>query len=105
MDMINCIKVGEATEIKGHDLMKRVYSREGKSPTLNSMNGGNREPKVEVNLWRRLSVVECERLQTVPDNYTLVPWKNRMMSNSQRYKMLGNGWTIDVITHILKGLK
>ncbi len=48
--------------------------------------------------FRRLSPLECERLQTVPDNYTLG------VSNSQRYKMLGNGWTVDVITHIFKGL-
>jgi site-specific DNA-cytosine methylase len=54
---------------------------------------------------RLLTPLECERLQTVPDNYTLVPIGNRMMSNTQRYKMLGNGWTIDVITHILKGIK
>ena len=45
---------------------------------------------------RRLHPIECERLQTVPDNYTA------SVSNTQRYKMLGNGWTIDVITHILK---
>lgn len=43
---------------------------------------------------RRLTPVECERLQTVPDNYT------DCVSNSQRYKMLGNGWTVDVIAHI-----
>lgn len=45
---------------------------------------------------RKLYLVECERLQTVPDNYTA------HVSNSQRYKMLGNGWTVDVITHILQ---
>jgi DNA (cytosine-5)-methyltransferase 3A len=44
--------------------------------------------------YRRLSVVECERLQTLPDNYTVG------VSNTQRYKMLGNGWTVDVIAHI-----
>lgn len=48
---------------------------------------------------RRLTPVECERLQTVPDNYT------NHVSDSQRYKMLGNGWTIDVIAHILKHMK
>jgi DNA-cytosine methyltransferase len=48
---------------------------------------------------RRYSAIECERLQTVPDNYT------NHVSNSQRYKMLGNGFTVDVICHILKGLK
>jgi site-specific DNA-cytosine methylase len=49
--------------------------------------------------WRKLTPVECERLQTVPDNYT------NHVSNSQRYKMLGNGWTIEVICHILKKIK
>ena len=47
---------------------------------------------------RKLTPVECERLQTVPDNYTAG------VSNSQRYKMLGNGWTVDVIAHVLKGI-
>jgi len=48
--------------------------------------------------WRKLTPLECERLQTVPDNYT------EGVSNTQRYKMLGNGWTVDVIAHILKSL-
>jgi len=48
---------------------------------------------------RRLTPIECERLQTVADNYT------NHVSDSQRYKMLGNGWTIDVIAHILKYAK
>lgn len=43
---------------------------------------------------RRLTPIECERLQTVNDNYT------NHVSDSQRYKMLGNGWTVDVISHI-----
>lgn len=46
--------------------------------------------------YRKLTVLECERLQTVPEGYT------EGVSNTQRYKMLGNGWTIDVIAHILK---
>ena len=45
-------QVGIATDIKGHDILKRVYSPNGKSPTLNSMGGGNREPKVVVGAWR-----------------------------------------------------
>ena len=48
--------------------------------------------------YRKLSCLECERLQTVPDGYT------KGVSNTQRYKMLGNGWTVDVIAHIFKGL-
>jgi DNA (cytosine-5)-methyltransferase 1 len=53
---------------------------------------------------RRLTPTECETLQTVPQNFTLAPhpvYKNKMMSNTQRYKMLGNGFTVDVIAHIL----
>lgn len=45
---------------------------------------------------RKLTPLECERLQTLPDNYTI------LVSDSQRYKMLGNGWTIEVIKHIFK---
>jgi len=48
--------------------------------------------------YRKLTPIECERLQTVPDNYT------QSVSNTQRYKMLGNGWTVDVIAHILKSM-
>jgi len=47
-------------------------------------------------LWRKLTVKECERLQTLPDDYT------EGVSNSRRYKAIGNGWTCDIIAHILK---
>ena len=47
---------------------------------------------------RKLTVTECKRLQTVPDEYEFP------VSNSQAYKMLGNGWTVDVIAHILRHL-
>ena len=59
----------------------------------------NHAPKVIDELgYRKLTPVECERLQTVPDNYT------NHVSNTQRYKMLGNGWTVDVIAHIFRGM-
>jgi DNA-cytosine methyltransferase len=95
-----CIQVGEA-DLKGHDIIKRVYSPKGKAPTLTTMGGGHREPKVIVDelTWRKLTPLECERLQTVPDGYT------EGVSNTQRYKMLGNGWTVDVVAHILKGIR
>jgi DNA-cytosine methyltransferase len=48
---------------------------------------------------RRLTPVECERLQTVPDNYTVG------VSDTQRFKMLGNGWTIDIIAHLLNNMR
>lgn len=62
---------------------------------------------------RCLTPRECERLQCVPDNYTKVQYQKitkkgnqtKWISNSQRYKMLGNGWTIDVIAHFFKNLK
>ena len=170
-------QVGVAVDIKGHDQIKRVYSEDGKSPTLTTCGGGHREPKVMVDErvnkpetisvdkqkkqltikeatkkgyttiedgdcfdmtfpnsktrrgrnmkdksncltaanydymryehsdeeqqvhWRKLTPIECERLQTVPDNYT------NHVSNTQRYKMLGNGWTIEVIAHILKNME
>ena len=58
--------------------------------------------------WRKLTPIECERLQTVPDNYTskgVRDGKEVKISNTQRYKMLGNGWTINVIAHIFKSLR
>jgi DNA-cytosine methyltransferase len=202
--------IGTAVDVNGHDILKRVYSPNGKSPTVNTMGGGNREPKVvagawrgrslnedgknvkwkdtkpkqiletrkdeksntvstftkdnlvvqsyrevrteeakkarrenrqktgkdhtpfrakelqprddgkvgtvtpslnndhKISLtkdndqevyWRKLTPLECERLQTVPDNYT------NHVSNTQRYKMLGNGWTIEVIAHILQNME
>lgn len=50
-------------------------------------------------ILRRFTPVECERLQTVPDNYT------KSASDTQRYKMLGNGWTVDVIVEFFKNLQ
>jgi site-specific DNA-cytosine methylase len=49
--------------------------------------------------YRKLTPIECERLQTVPDNYT------NHVSNTQRYRMLGNGWNVDTIVHLLNYLK
>jgi DNA (cytosine-5)-methyltransferase 3A len=177
-------QVGTAVDIRGYDIIKRVYSPDGKSPALTTMQGGHRQPKVvtgawrgrynkdgsttqklelrrddktnslttvqkdnvvvttkpnQVNPskdaggkqpymqdrvfdergkshaltasfasrtnvatdvhWRKLTPLECERLQTVDDNYT------EGVSNTQRYKMLGNGWTVDVISHILSNIK
>lgn len=93
------IQVGTA-DIKGFDIIKRVYSPEGKSPTLTTMQGGHRQPKVaeDETRWRKLTPLECERLQTVPDNYT------EGVSNTQRYKMLGNGMTVEVIKHIFRSI-
>jgi len=140
-----CHHVATATDIKGNDSIKRVYAESGKAPTLTTMGGGHREPKVlcgrvvgrrinpitnkrdDYNLdikpkqrfeprkdeksgtlttvqkdnilfkdptYRKLTVTECEKLQTVPLGYT------EGVSNSQRYKMLGNGFTVEMVSWI-----
>jgi site-specific DNA-cytosine methylase len=53
----------------------------------------------DVDGLRYITPVECERAQTIPDGYT------DCVSNTQRYKSIGNGWTVDVIVHILNHLK
>jgi len=94
-------RVGTAENISGHDSIKRIYSDDGKCPTLTTMQGGHREPKIAVDeiKWRKLTPLECERLQTFNDGYT------EGVSNSQRYKALGNSWTVDVIVHIFKNME
>jgi site-specific DNA-cytosine methylase len=68
-------------------------------------SGGNHSDMdilvVEPDVCRRYSITECERLQTIPDGYT----QGKGVSNSQCYKALGNGWTVDVIAHILRGMR
>jgi len=142
------VQVATADTIKGYDIIKRIYSPMGKSPTLTTMQGGHREPKVAIGRivnrrldengirkdnqldlpfttklevrqddksncittvqkdnvvtdgmkWRKLTPLECERLQGLPDGYT------SEVSNSQRYKMLGNGFNVPTIKHIFKNL-
>jgi len=90
----------EDADISGNQSIKRVYHADGKSPCLTTMGNGHREPKIfqDKKHFRKLTPLECERLQTVPDGYT------EGVSNTQRYKMLGNGWTVDVIAHIFSNI-
>lgn len=80
---------------------ERVYSLYGKSVTIKA-NGGGRGAKTGLYLIddtvRKLTPLECERLQTLPDNYTAG------LSDTARVKAIGNGWTVEVIAHILRGL-
>jgi len=69
---------------KDHELMEFV--------------GTNADPFENV-VIRKLTPIECERLQTLPDNYTAG------VSDTQRYNMIGNGWTVDIVAHIFKNLK
>lgn len=121
------IHVANASDIKGNEQIKRIYSDAGKAPTLSTCQGGHREPKVAIyqrprgknnggvhteksptltsNSWehnntlqyRKLTPTECARLQTFPDG-----WCENIVSNSQSYKCYGNAWTVDVIAHIFK---
>jgi len=80
-----------------------IRTPEQKSKTLTASghgitNSGSTNIKLSDDYLRIPTPIECERLQTVPDNYT------DNVSNRQRYRMLGNGWTVDVITHIFKKL-
>ncbi|MFW9950238.1 MAG: DNA cytosine methyltransferase, partial [Candidatus Thorarchaeota archaeon] len=70
---------------------ERIYKE--KSPTIRASRQGQKNES-----GNKLNPRDYEILQTVPDNYT------NHVSNTQRYKMLGNGWTVDVIAHIFKGL-
>lgn len=57
---------------------------------------------------RKISPIECERFQTLPDNYTqygLFDGVEKPISHTKRFECIGNGWTVDVIAHIFKGLK
>jgi DNA (cytosine-5)-methyltransferase 3A len=85
-----------ATQLGNSESFGNSTSEKGKAFTLRKCepNGVIIDSKI-----RRLTPIECERLQTVRDNYT------NHVSDSQRYKMLGNGWTVDVITHFFKYMK
>ncbi|QIG05116.1 DNA (cytosine-5-)-methyltransferase [Proteus sp. ZN5] len=93
------IHVANASDIKGNEQIKRIYSDAGKAPTLSTCQGGHREPKVATDnvTYRKLTPTECARLQTFPDG-----WCENIVSNSQSYKCYGNAWTVDVIAHIFK---
>jgi DNA (cytosine-5)-methyltransferase 3A len=83
-------------DYKNHDIHKRIFNPAFKVHTLTTCGGGNTQKKVYVNgKARKLTPLEYERLQTLPDNYTAG------VANSHRYTAIGNGWTVDVIAHIL----
>lgn len=91
------IQINQSKESNGVQpyQQNRVYDPSGKSPALlTEMSSGSHAIEISPRI-RRLTPVECERLQGIPDNYTLA------ISNTQRYKCLGNGWQIDTIVHIL----
>lgn len=81
----------------------RAYFKDGKMCTLPKNNPSNKLNILldyDKDIYRRIHPIEAERCQNVPDNYTKVEG----VSENRRLEMLGNGWTVDVITHIFKGL-
>jgi len=92
--MVKIGYIGEGEQNGQGGQANRIYDEIGKSPTLSSFS-----PLIQNNLGiRKLTPIECERLQGVPDDYT------SMVSNTQRYKCLGNAFNCDVIAHILQYL-
>lgn len=92
-------KVQCTLEIKGHRHMKEVYNLNGKCNTLTTCGGENLQKKVfQDGRCRKLTPIEYERLQTLPDNYT------SCVADTHRYNAIGNGWTVDIIAHIFKNL-
>lgn len=88
---------------KGHAGHIRTYTQKAGCLTGGAHSGGNHSDMTLLAVspynLRRLSILECERLQTLPDNYT------EGVSNTQRYKMIGNAWTVDVIAHIFRNIE
>ena len=75
-----------------------IKAQNGKTPSLTTSSWPNNNLLLNEGFVRKLTPIECERLQTVPDGYTSV------VSDTQRYKALGNGWTVDIISHIFKSM-
>ena len=92
--------IGNA-KLSGNQTIKRVYHAEGKAPTLTTMGGGHREPKIYTGdmKFRKLTPLECTRLQTFPDGYT------EGVSRTQAYKMLGNSFTVKMVKCILRPMR
>lgn len=85
--------------LKGHDIIRRVYSTETKSPTLTACRGGNHQVKIlDDGRPRKLTPHEYRRLQTVPD------WYKMNVADGHIYNMCGDGWTVEVIKWILGGM-
>ena len=94
------IKVGHFNK---NSQANRCYSINGLTVALSALGGGMGAKtglyETSEGLFRKLHPIECERLQGLPDNYT------EGFSNNKRYKALGNAFNVDVVAHIVRGLK
>lgn len=93
------VQINHDTESNGRQpyQQNRVYSANGITPALCSAHAGHAPAVMTPNaVLRRLTPTECSRLQTIPD------WYEWGCSDTQAYRMLGNGWTVEVIKHIFQ---
>lgn len=97
------VQIGNIYKNGHNSASGRVYDSEGISPTLDTAQGGNRQPKVIDELKiRRLTPIECERLQAFPDDWTKYGKDGELISDTQRYKMCGNAVTTNVIRDVFE---
>src|SRR5699024_6269589 len=95
-------KIGEYlfSSITYYRVNKRQYAqRFNDCKKFNTLTAQDKHGILNEGYIRKLTPIECERLQTLPDNYT------EGISKTQRYKALGNGWTVDVISHMFNSLR
>lgn len=106
---VNDIKVAGTLDEGGwekrHESSRRVYDPDGLAPTIPTGTGGGVMPKIaNGSRIRRLTPLECERLQAFPDDWTKFGRDGELISDSQRYKMCGNAVTVNVIEAIFTQL-
>lgn len=99
-------KVCAELKVNTTEMCKRIYNPDFKMATLTCVSGGYQEKKVLDNgRPRKLTEIEYERLQGVPDNFTNVLVNGRKISYTKRCSLMGNAWNESTIEHIFKGLK
>lgn len=99
-------KVCATLNVNTMEMNKRIYHPDYKMCTLTCINGGYHEKKIMDNSRpRKLTEIEYERCQGLPDGYTDVKMNGKSISYSKRCSLCGNGWTLPVVKHILSGLK
>ena len=99
-------KVCAELKVNTTEMCKRIYNPDFKMATLTCVSGGYQEKKVLDNgRPRKLTEIEYERLQGVPDNFTNVLVNGRKISYTKRCSLMGNAWNEPTIEHIFRGLK
>jgi len=96
--LLKKIDITGAPDLACIDVYNKKIKLDNKSPAL-TLPHHNSTRVIQHGKIRKLTPIECERLQTLPIYYT-----DCNLSDTQRYTMIGNGWTVDVIAHIFKGI-